>query len=94
MSHATITTIGDLVDTLPADQYFMREMDEEGPFVYPVEHAIQSIPADDPHWKTVIRILWNDDCTAAVAAKAIPDPNEEPDRAAIVLLHKSLVLSE
>lgn len=91
MSQAIITTIRDLVETLPKDEYFVRESDELGPYFYPVEHAVQSLPADDPHWKTVIRIWWNDDFTAAVAARAIPDPNAQPDRSAMVYLHKSLV---
>ncbi len=94
MSLQIITTIGDLVATLPPDEYFIRETDEEGPFLYPVEHAIKTLPKDDPHWRTVIRVVWNDDYTAAVSAKAIPDPNEEPDRAAVVFLHQSMIFSK
>lgn len=84
-----LTTRRDFFLTLPPENFYIRRIEGQGTTYQAVEEAMGAVDGNDLRWLTVVRIIWNESHTVACMARAIPDPNECPDRPCIVFVHKS-----
>lgn len=85
-----ITTNRAFIQSLPIDAYFVRSVDEKGSFYVSIETAIKEIHPMDPSWLLPVRTWWSEDRSVVVVAKA-QRPEEDPDPACMVFVHKRVV---
>jgi hypothetical protein len=83
----TVTTIGEFIRSLPADQFMVEDHDTEGPYYFPVEELLEGIAPGAEVWENRVIVTWRDPQTAIVCGLV---PGAKPHK----YVHKDKVFSQ
>lgn len=90
-----LTTYRALFEVYPPGDFFIRKIDEDGPYYVETRYALAAgeIDINDFRWQAVIRVIWNESHTIACIALSV-HPEANPDRPCLVFVHKSEIFGK